>query len=397
MGNKASSTSDSAARVPLPAPGDDSDMDCGGGQAVYERDVEEETASDRGHRSVGGDREREARGTAPNDDEGSPDTNFLKASLGSDPEPSLKPSLKPSRLRDRESKDHVSHSCTPGLCPSSSGCYTPTSPAPLQPTSFQLLLHCDAEKTTTTKTLTISDFPTSTFSLKQAIEDDAHIPLCCQRLQLENIPLEDSERLDTCHLRDGDTVHVYYSSEADVGDVLEVIAAMKLMIPYINSIQSQLSGPLTHSLDADLRECIKSHQVESLAFKYFYPCNAERSKANRLLFVQHGGLEAMHELHLALLQKPWSKLPVQMQYLEHAILRNLWNITAAFSVRSLVLCRPTIVAVSQSLLRVKVHRDKLIEAIPLNASVPFNVGGGRMEMNRIVSEVIYKAAGVLCK
>ena len=349
-----------------------------------------------GHVEDGG-----GRGASGEDSEGPPGSKRHKKA-GDDAQPlamqvdqhaALDLDLPSLELRTR--CDHVSHSCTAAAAPcTSSRCYSPPA-VRLEPVSFQLLLHCDTEKTTQLKTLEVAHFPETTLSLKQAIEEKMSIPVCCQRLQLENIPLQDSDSLRACHLRVGDTISVHFDCEADVDSILEMIAAMKLMIPYINSIQPQLCAQSAHLLEAELRECIKLSLVEDLADKYFVPCSANRSKVNRLFFVHRGGLETMHHLHMTLLRHPWQNLPLQLQYLERAILRTLWSVTAAFTVRSLVLHMPTIAAASQSLLRVKVHPDKMIEApIPRRDVLLY---GGRTELDRVVSGVVHEANGTLCK
>ena len=170
---------------------------------------------------------------------------------------------------------------------------------------------------------------------------------------------------------------------------------MREMVPFLESIQPELSkGALTTELDILVRRSVKALKVESLASKYFWPCSTERANANRLLFVSNNGLELMHQLHVALLRQPWKNTPLELQYLEHAILRTLWNITATFSIRTLVLRRPTLDAVAQSLLRVKVEHDATIVA-------PHKLPAGRMalrgELNRVLSEVVYKAIGTICK
>lgn len=412
MGNKASSSSSA---LDLSSPSLPNGRDVDGDQACCEeaRDEEatnreEEPVSDEslGGSGAGGHVEGGGRGASGEDSEGPPGPKRRKEAvgIGDDAQPPAKQvddlhaalDLDLPSLELRARCDHVSHSCMAATGPcTSSGCLSPP-PVRLEPVSFQLLLHCDVEKTTQLKTLEVVHFPETTLSLKQAIEDKMSIPACCQRLQLENIPLRDSDSLRMCHLRVGDTISVHFDCEADVDSILEVIAAMKLMIPYIDSIQPQLCAQAAHLLDAELRECIKASLVEDLTVKYFFPCSADRSKANRLFFVHRGGLETMHHLHMTLLRHPWQNLPIQLQYLEHAILRTLWNVTAAFAVRSFVLRMPTIAAASQSLLRVKVHPDKLIEA-PCPQRDVVLLYGGRLELNRIVSEVIYKATGILCK
>ena len=196
-------------------------------------------------------------------------------------------------------------------------------------------------------------------------------------------------------IRDGDTLHVHYNSEADVQDILDIIAAMKEMVSFLESIQPNLSKKIPkRQLVIQISRSIKATTVMSLDRNYFYPYSTERANANRLLFVNSGGLDLMHQLHVVLLKQPWRNTPVEMQYLEDAILQTLWNITGSFSVRTLVLERPTLEAISHSLLRVKIGWKKVIKA-PSNLYIRRR--SAQPELNYILSEMIYKAVGTICK
>lgn len=261
--------------------------------------------------------------------------------------------------------------------------------------TVQILFHCVLDNTVKENRFTLKGYPESVLELKESIQAEYSIPASCQRVYFESLLIGDDERLGSYWIRDGDTLHVYYNSEGDVKDVLEIISSMREMVPFLESIQPELSkGALTTELDILISRSVKASKVESLASKYFWPCSTERANANRLLFVSNNGLELMHQLHVALLRQPWKNTPLELQYLEHAILRTLWNITATFSIRTLVLRRPTLDAVGQSLLRVKVEHDATIVA-------PHKLPAGRMalrgELNRVLSEVVYKAIGTICK
>ena len=262
------------------------------------------------------------------------------------------------------------------------------------PIEFTVVLNCVPENAHKVATLTFTkNYPKSVPDLKQGIEDEFAIPTCCQEVFLENIQLDNQSSLKFYRVRDGDTFHVRYTSEADVDDILNIVGSLCSMITYIERIQPILSkGKPTAFLNNSIPENIFADKVESLAVQYFYPCSCERANANRLLFVQRGGLDLMHKIHELLLLQPWQNVPIEMQYLEHAILRVLWNITASFTIRSLVLQRPTLKAIINSFLRVEVPKQGIITA-PVN-KFSFQ---SMLELNRITSEVVYKAAGSLCK
>ena len=265
---------------------------------------------------------------------------------------------------------------------------------PTKPLEFTVILASIPEDSPKVATLTfIETYPRTVSDLKQGIEDEFSIPTCCQNIRVENIQLRDECSLEFYRIREGDTLHVQYNSVADVGDVLGIVDSLCSMITYIEGIQPILSsGKPSEDFMKSIPENIFADKVESLAFEYFYPCSSERANANRLLFVQRGGLDLMHKVHELLLLQPWQNIPIELQYLEHAILRVLWNITASFLIRTLVLQRPTLNAIIKSFLRVDVPKEGTVSAPANRFSCP-----PTMELNRIASEVVYKAAGSLCK
>ena len=265
---------------------------------------------------------------------------------------------------------------------------------PTKPMEFTAVLECIPDNSRKVVSLNFANkCPRTVLDLKQRIEDEFGIPTSCQNISVEDIPLCDMYSLKFYRVREGDTLHVKYSSEADVNPILDIIASLCSMTTYMEGIQLILShGQPSEYLRKSIPENIFADKVESLAFEYFYPCSSERANANRLLFVQHRGLDLMHRVHKLLLQQPWQNIPIEIQYLEHAILRVLWNITASFTIRRLVLQRPTLKAIIKSFLRVQVPKEGTVSA-PANCFSHPPV----MELNRIASEVVYKAAGSLCK
>lgn len=264
--------------------------------------------------------------------------------------------------------------------------------------SFRVFLNCTGEKSTTNvKTLVIKDgMPLRVRDLKSCIEQEHSIPSCSQALVLESVPMEDSLSLDFYHVRDGDTIHVNYTSEGDVAEILDVVNHMLISYNHIKSVQDDLNTHLvSNDMDAILNQCMYWEKVNELAEVYFTPCSSDRAEANRNLFVQCGGLDMLQRLHMLLLKQPWSNTPLKMQYLEHSILRTYWNITASFGVRMHVLRYPKALdSILQSFLRVELEENKVMK-------VPRNLYAIHLattsELNRIACEVVYKAMGALCK
>lgn len=245
--------------------------------------------------------------------------------------------------------------------------------------TVQILFHCVLDNTVKENRFTLKGYPESVLELKESIQAEYSIPASCQRVYFESLLIGDDERLDSYRIRDGDTLHVYYNSEGDVKDVLEIISSMREMVPFLESIQPELSkGALTTKLDTRISRSVKAMKVESLVSKYFWPSSTERANANCLFFVSNNGLKLMLELQAILLQQPWEKNCLEMHELEYTVLSTLWNLTATSSIRTLalVLRRPMLDAITQSLLR----QDKAR-------------GGDSM----LLREVKHKAVETICK
>ena len=274
-------------------------------------------------------------------------------------------------------------------------CASPFSQPPSGPVTFNIVLNCIPTKTKTEKILHLEQLPETVLEVKEHIQSNFKVPRCCQALYFDSMLLHERETLYLYRIRDGDTLHMRYNSEADIEEVLDIISTMRKMIPFIESIQPELSEErVSHDLDVRISQNVKATSVESLAYEYFFPCASDKADANRLLFIDNGGLDLMHDLHSALVQQPWRLTPLEMQYLEHAILRTLWNLTASFLVRTEVLKRPTLETSAQSMLRVQILPKKQVKALSNRFArrlVP------ESELDRIAAEVVYKASGTICK
>lgn len=270
--------------------------------------------------------------------------------------------------------------------------------------TFKVVLNCtgsDAESSAMAarvKTLAVREgMPLRVRDLKSCVEREYSIPACCQRLLFERVLLEeDSDLLSFHHIRDGDTIHVCYTSKADVAEILSVVDHMTRSYHLIESIQDDLAQcRADDDLDALISQGVYWERVNDLPEVYFTPCSSDRAEANRNLFIQCGGLDMLQRLHALLHRQPWANTPLRMQYLEHSILRTYWNITAAFTVRLYVLQYPQALGcILKSFLRVELRESELM-------SVPRTLYAARSasmnELNRIACEVIYKALGALCK
>lgn len=265
--------------------------------------------------------------------------------------------------------------------------------------SFNVILNrTGGDKATKARNLDIKNgkMPLRVRDLKSCIELEYDIPSCCQTLVFESVTLEDQALLDFYHVRDGDTIHVNYTSEGNVAEILSVVDHMTQSYHFIGSIQNDLNNhKVSDDLESLIHQSVHSEKVNDLPEVYFTPCSSDKAEANRNLFIQCGGLDMLQRLHALLLQQPWSNMPLRMQYMEHSILRTYWNITAAFTVRMYVLQYPKALGcILRSFLRMELQEKSVIK-VPRNI---YAIGvASSNELNRIACEVVYKAMGALCK
>ena len=266
---------------------------------------------------------------------------------------------------------------------------------PAGPITFRVILYCTTTKTTKEELLCLEQPPDTVLEVKEKIQSKFNVPVCCQALYFDSVLLREGESLYTYRIQDEDVLHVEYNSEADVEEVLDIVSTMRKMIPFIESIQPELSSEsVSQDLDTRIRQNVKVAQVESLPSTYFFPHASARADANRLLFIHNGGMDLMHELHVVLLKQPWGTTPLEMQYLEHAILRTLANLSASILGGTQVFKRYTLSEIIESMLRVEIFPKKPITA-------PYNRFANEIapvhELDQIAAAVMFQASEILCK
>ena len=275
---------------------------------------------------------------------------------------------------------------------------------PGETTTFSIVLHSDCE--VSARLLRLAAFPETVAELQRHVEAEFNVPQCCQSVFFEALQLRSNESLRVHRVRSGDTFQVHYKTEADVEDIRGVVDTIRGMITTIEGCYDQhphYYDPNKIFLRQDffgvfslLDQQIKPDTVECLAGHYFRPFTSERTIANRLFFLDIGGLELLHKLHCIVLRYPWHVTVLSLQCLEQAILRILWNITASFDVRSQVLKYPFMELCMKSAQRVPILYKKSISP-PKHLAYRYYRPNMDHEQQRILGEVIYKAFGVLFK
>ena len=272
---------------------------------------------------------------------------------------------------------------------------SPLAPPRSDVVTFCIILHSNND--VSARALSLSALPDTVAELQAHVETEFHVPRCCQTISLESVPLQGTDSLSSHRIRNGDTFHVRYKSEADVKDLREVLGSMQRMIRTIESEYHQNKYYSEGLFDAVAlsRLCrIQPERVECLASNYFWPCSSDRAIANRLFFLDQQGLQLLYKLHSLVLTYQWQETPVSLQQLEQGILRVLWNITASFDVRTRILEYPFLELCMKSAQRIRIEYNERVRAPKHLACI---TPTPLTEQNYILGEVIYKACGTLCK
>ena len=263
---------------------------------------------------------------------------------------------------------------------------------------LQLVLNvnlvCTADNTKEERRLTFKPLPSTVVELKQQIEDQLNVPACVQKLTFGPAHLENDKILQYYTIRDEDHLCLEYPTVADVREIADIVGSMKRTAEFLDSIQTQLTtNPVPLELRAEISSNVDCSPIEKLASDYLLSSYA-KAGTNRLLFVRTGGLALVHHLHSLLLRHPWDKVcNLRLQYLENALLRVVWNVTACFSLRREVLRYSFVKNIIESFLRAP---------IPLRGSVraPPNIymtTVAPQEQTFVLCQVIFKSLGALCK
>ena len=177
---------------------------------------------------------------------------------------------------------------------------------------FHLQLKCTSRKSTDSKILSLSSFPSSILELKQAIESRFSIPVCVQSVSYQLAPLSDSDSLLERRIRSGDTLSVSYLCEADCKLIREVIEWLKNVTATI-----QIEH-LTEEGGTNTDDIIKIGFFESeypILFHKSFRWLDPKCYANKLYFKAMGGLQAVIELYR---YEEWYTMPcIQSRVVTH--------------------------------------------------------------------------------
>ena len=145
----------------------------------------------------------------------------------------------------------------------------------IERTTFHLQLNCTSRKSTDSKILSLSSFPSSTLELKQAIESRFSIPVCVQSVSYQLAPLSDSDSLLERRIRSGDTLSISYLCEADCQLIREIILWIQRVVTTIqceNGIETNeihTDNVIWSGISSNYHETLPIHVFDWLSPKAF--------------------------------------------------------------------------------------------------------------------------------
>lgn len=244
--------------------------------------------------------------------------------------------------------------------------------------------------------LTFLSYPGTGLDVKRLIEKEFQIPVCIQNLSFHSQALESSQTLGQYHLRDHDILTVSYTTSGDIAEIAKILELLSLLGEILENRQPEiLKDELSPHMDGILESLVKPALVESLVCKYFTPVSSEKTKTNRLYFVHNGGVAYTIHIHKTLTEIPWEKLTIELQYLEHSLLRVIWDLSSTIGVRYLLLQYPSLLhQLSVSILRQKVRPLCKVLAPPIQRA---SHHASTMSQLFILGETMFKGMGVIAK
>ena len=240
------------------------------------------------------------------------------------------------------------------------------------------------------KKLKLMKYPETSRHLKLVIEDELQVPVYQQKLLFHSQLLPNNQCLRGLYLRNGDDVTVEYTTLADVRDIADIIQHMNSTIDFLMHCEDWLED-FSFDLEKNCKLLIKPEHLESLVTTYFYLSDVEKSAANRLYFVHNKGLDLAVDLHRVLSSLSWNSIPPQLQHMEHAVLRLIWDLSSTIGVRCLLLQKTNLIQqLCQSILRQEIIPYQFVRAHG-NQKVTTT------DMDHVLAETMYKGIGVLAK
>ena len=234
-----------------------------------------------------------------------------------------------------------------------------TSPARLDPVTYNVVLHCTETNSTTTGSVNFKTPPRTALDVKRAVQFAHSIPTCVQTLTYDSTELRDGDALDSS-LRSGDTFRISYQAEAKCADIADCIDWLNTLKKSLEDDKGLLPvGDMSSQTSMLVSLGATEGMTDNLSIQFFYPWSDKVKYVNKLHFLATGGLQVLTALHSQLVDVPWEHLPYKLRYIEYVCVQSIANFSQTFPLRRMAVKEGALENCVKSLLRKKLVKGEV--------------------------------------
>ncbi|KAL5505507.1 hypothetical protein EMCRGX_G006952 [Ephydatia muelleri] len=252
--------------------------------------------------------------------------------------------------------------------------------------SFNVLLLCAPQNTTTSRTFTTTKFPESVATLKLAIQEEFQVPVYDQKLSFGSTVMADAESLDFYRLKDGDQITLEFTTTVDVECAFHLMSLLRNALEFVKNEQSQLaSGKISPEFSKMISDTLHVKDIDQCINQLMF--SAEKILANSDFILRNGGLDVITSLHSLLLKQTWDNIcHLDLQYLEKHVLYLLAPLYIVFPHHLKYEVVNSLDNVIGSFLRVPISSKRI--AAPQNLNLPDTT---RSQQFIVLTDVLFDA------
>ena len=256
---------------------------------------------------------------------------------------------------------------------------------------LNVTLSCTEDGSIGERELGLTWVPETIAELQDEVQDQFNIPVFDQKLMFGPTTLSSKESIQSYSLRNGDSITVEYTTEADVAVMLETVTFLQKTLTFLESVEPQLHlFPISPELQASLQTEMDVTQVDVFRKACHSGKSPKRRIADSVFFVKAGGLNLLQRLHSAILRLPFKVMPLQVQLLEIGMCQMMWTLSAKTETEAVMLEELKLDNVVQSLCRVTLVPNATISP-PRN---PYTEWMGDFQL-KVVNDLVATSAGCL--
>ena len=257
--------------------------------------------------------------------------------------------------------------------------------------SLNVTLSCTEDGSIGERELGLTWVPETIADLQGEVQNQFNIPVFDQKLTFGPTTLSSKESIQSYSLRNGDSITVEYTTEADIAVMLETVTFLQKTLTFFESVEPQLHlFPISPELQASLQTEMDVTQVDVFRKACYSGKSPKKRRTDSVFFVKAGGLNLLQRLHSAILRLPFKVMPLQVQLLEIGMCDMMWTLSSLTETEAFMLEELKLDNMVQSLCRVTLIPNATISP-PRN---PYTEWMGDIQL-KVVNKLIATSAGSL--